>query len=59
MGVCPASERKTGKIYYFACNGQSGKVCGQLPVDSRKLWILFAQIFLPLLAILLAAGYFL
>ncbi len=52
-------ERKTGKIYYFACNGQSGKVCGQLPVDSRKLWILFAQIFLPLLAILLAAGYFL
>ena len=52
-------ERKTGKIYYFACNGQSGKVCGVLPVDSKKLLVLFAEIFLPLLAVLLAAGYFL
>lgn len=50
-------EKKTGQVYYFACNGQSGKVCGKLPVDTRKLWILFAEIFLPLLAVLLAAGY--
>lgn len=51
-------ERKTGAIYYFACNGQSGKVCGKLPVDSKKLWILFAEMFLPLLTVLLAVGYF-
>lgn len=51
-------EKKTGKIYYFACNGQSGKVCGELPVDPKKLRILFAKIFLPLLAVLLAVGYF-
>ncbi len=51
-------ERKTGDIYYFACNGQSGKVCGRLPVDSKKLWIFFAEIFLPLFAVLLAVGYF-
>lgn len=51
-------ERKTGDIYYFACNGQSGKVCGKLPVDGKKLWIFFAEIFLPILAVLLAAGYF-
>lgn len=50
-------ENKTGSIYYFACNGQSGKVCGKLPVDSKKLWIFFAEIFLPLFALLLAAGY--
>ena len=52
-------DQKTGKIYYFACNGQSGKVCGQLPVDPKKLWVLFAQIFVPLLAALLTAGWFL
>ncbi|MCI8836453.1 MAG: TFIIB-type zinc ribbon-containing protein [Hungatella sp.] len=50
-------EHKTGNIYYFACNGQSGKVCGKLPVDSKKLWIFFAEIFVPLLAVLLAVGY--
>ena len=52
-------DRKTGKIYYFACNGQSGKVCGVLPVDSGKLRLLFAEIFLPLLAVLLTVGWFL
>lgn len=50
-------EKKTGQIYYFACNGQSGKVCGKLPVDRKKLLIFFAEIFVPLLAVLLAAGY--
>lgn len=49
--------RKDGKIYYFACNGQTGKICGKLPVDSKKLWIFFLEIFLPLLAVLLVAGY--
>ncbi len=51
-------EAGTGQIYYFACNGQSGKVCGKLPVDKKKLWIFFAEIFVPLLAVLLTAGYF-
>lgn len=50
-------EKKTGNIYYFACNGQSGKVCGKLPVDSGKLMALFGKIFLPLTAVLLIAGY--
>lgn len=52
-------ERENGKIYYFACNGQTGAICGELPVDKRKLTILFGQIFVPLLAILLAVGYWL
>ncbi len=34
-------ERQGGKIYYFAMNGQTGKVCGELPVDKGKLMILF------------------
>lgn len=48
-----------GKICYFACNGQTGKVCGQLPVDMGRLMILFAEVFVPLLAALLIVGYLL
>lgn len=50
-------DKKNGKIYYFACNGQTGKICGKLPVDSKKLLIFFLEIFLPLLTALLIAGY--
>ena len=51
-------EAKTGEIYYFACNGQSGKICGKLPIDRKKLGFFFAEIFVPLLAVLLVVGYF-
>lgn len=51
-------DKKTDRIYYFACNGQTGKICGELPVDMAKLAGLFAAVFLPLLAVLLVAGYF-
>lgn len=52
-------DTKTDKIYYFACNGQTGKVCGELPVDNVRLLTLFASICIPLLVILLIVGYFL
>lgn len=52
-------EPKSGKIYYFACNGQNGKVCGELPVDHGSLAKLFAAIFVPLFVILMIVGYFL
>jgi hypothetical protein len=52
-------EPKTGKIYYFACNGQTGKVCGELPVDNGRLMKLFLTIFLPVFVVLLIVGYFL
>ena len=28
---------KNGKIYYYSMNGQTGEVCGELPVDRKKL----------------------
>ena len=31
----------------FAMNGENGKVCGVLPVDSKKLARLFLTIFIP------------
>lgn len=46
-----------GNIYHFACNGQSGKVCGELPVNRFKITLLFAGVFLPILAFLLCVGY--
>lgn len=46
-----------GRIYYFACNGQNGKVCGELPVDWGRLGILFMSIFVPVLAVLLIVGW--
>ncbi|MCI8658805.1 MAG: TFIIB-type zinc ribbon-containing protein [Lachnospiraceae bacterium] len=52
-------DKKRDKVYYFACNGQTGKVCGELPVDSGRLARLFATIFVPLFAVLLIVGYFL
>lgn len=50
---------KDGKIYYFALNGQTGKVCGEIPVDGKKLFLLFLFVFTPLFALLLAGGYLL
>lgn len=52
-------DTKKDKIYYFACNGQTGKVCGELPVDQGRLLTLFASISVPLFVILLIVGYFL
>lgn len=50
---------KDGKMYYFALNGQTGKICGEIPVDKRKLAVLFFSVFTPLLILLLAGGYLL
>lgn len=45
------------EMYYFTINGQTGKVCGKLPVDKFKLSLLFAEIFVPILIVMLIAGY--
>lgn len=50
---------KDGKVYYFAMNGQTGKICGELPVAGGKLLGLFISVFLPVFLVLLGVGYFL
>lgn len=50
-------DKKNDKMYYFAMNGQSGKICGVLPVDYGKLAGLFAAVFFPVLILLLIGGY--
>lgn len=52
------SDKKDDKIYYYAMNGQTGKVCGELPVSMKKLLGLFAAVALPLFALFAIVGYF-
>ena len=53
-------KARDGKIYYFSINGQTGKTCGELPVDQNKLIMLFLKVFIPMLiALLLILGFFL
>lgn len=30
-------KARNGKLYYYSMNGQTGKVCGELPIDYKKL----------------------
>ncbi|MGL5436224.1 MAG: TFIIB-type zinc ribbon-containing protein [Lachnospiraceae bacterium] len=52
-------DNNENKLYYFACNGQTGRICGELPVDNGRLAVLFAQVAVPLFVILMIVGYFL
>lgn len=56
--VLTYKDKKNDKLYYFAMNGQSGKICGVLPVDYKRLAGLFSMIFFPMLLLLLIGGYF-
>ena len=50
---------KKKKTYFYAMNGQTGKVCGKLPIDFKRLLGLFGMVAGPLLAISLLLGYLL
>lgn len=47
------------QLYYFAMNGQTGEICGQLPVDYRKLTALCGGIFAAITALITLLGGFL
>lgn len=44
-------------MYYFTINGQNGRVCGKLPIDKKRLFLLFVEIFLPVFLLMLLMGY--
>lgn len=48
-----------GKIFYYSLNGQTGKVCGELPVNYGKLSLVSGIISAVLLAIGLLGGWLL
>ena len=37
LPVWVLTYRSMGKLYYFAMNGQTGKIAGKLPIDRKKL----------------------
>jgi DNA-directed RNA polymerase subunit RPC12/RpoP len=47
------------KTYFYAMNGQTGKVCGVLPLDFKRLLGLFFTVALPLFLLLVLGGYLL
>ena len=44
MPVWMLNTKWDGKDFLFAMNGQTGKLVGELPVNWRKFWGLFAAI---------------
>lgn len=51
-----AADKKT---YYYAMNGQTGKVSGVLPISNKRLGLFSAGIFAGILALAMIVGYFL
>lgn len=50
---------RDGKIYYYSMNGQTGEICGELPIDKKKLTLTSIAITLVILVIGLIGGFFL
>lgn len=50
-------QGKNGKMYYYAINGQTGKVCGELPVSYRKVGTMAAVITVVVFLLALLGGY--
>lgn len=48
---------KNGQRYYYAMNGQTGNICGKLPVDYRKLGIFSGMIGMVMFLLCLMGGY--
>lgn len=49
---------RDGKIYYYSMNGQTGEVCGQLPIDHGKVALVSAVAALIVLVLGLLGGFF-
>ncbi|MBR5559560.1 MAG: TFIIB-type zinc ribbon-containing protein [Oscillospiraceae bacterium] len=52
-------DKATNKLYHYAVNGQTGKVCGEAPVDKRKLNLATLGVGLASFLILMLIGWWL
>lgn len=50
---------KKNEIYYYAMNGQDGKVCGKLPVSYQKLWLHSGILAVIVMILCMIGGYIL
>lgn len=49
-------SEKPGKVYYYLMNGQTGAVCGKLPIDWKKLGLTAGLIGAAIAGVLCAGG---
>lgn len=47
---------RDGKIYYYSMNGQTGEVCGRLPVDKKKLALVSSAVSVAIFILGLMGG---
>ncbi|MBO0439720.1 TFIIB-type zinc ribbon-containing protein [Candidatus Enterococcus ikei] len=52
------SNEQSKKVYYYAMNGQTGKVSGILPISYKRLGLFTFGVFASILAIFLIGGWF-
>lgn len=50
---------RDGKIYYYSMNGQTGEICGELPVDKKKLGLVSGAVSAAILILGLIGGFLL
>lgn len=50
---------RNGKMYYYSMNGQTGNVCGELPIDYKKLGLLSGIVATAVLVFGMIGGYLL
>ena len=48
---------RNNKIYYYAMNGQTRKISGELPLDRKKFWMLVLGVFVVVFLFMLLGGY--
>ena len=48
---------RNGKIYYYSMNGQTGEVCGELPVDHKKLALVSGGVSVAIFILGLMGGF--
>lgn len=50
-------EKGNNKLFYYAMNGQTGKVAGVLPIDKKKLWLVSSALSLVVLLLGIFVGF--
>lgn len=56
LPVWVLTYRAHGEMYYFAMNGQTGEVCGKLPLNKTKLGLVCAGLFAAVTALVTLIG---
>ncbi len=56
MPVWVLTYKGKDKIYYYAMNGQTGRICGDVPISMKKLLIRFICVAAPVFAVLCILG---